>query len=88
VTTRFAATEDAEDVKDLHGNGPNAQVRHLQLVLKFFWESETDQLGDYELLPLARLERQGDAIVLSEDVYSAVFEPVGRACIGTSDQGG
>jgi type VI secretion system protein ImpJ len=66
VITRFAATEDAEEIKDQHGNGPNAQVRHLQLVLKFFWETETEQLGDYELIPLARLERQGDAIVLSE----------------------
>jgi type VI secretion system protein ImpJ len=67
VTTRFAAPEDAQDVRDLHGSGPSAQVRHLRLVLNFFWESEKDQLGDYELLPLARLERQGDAIVLSED---------------------
>jgi type VI secretion system protein ImpJ len=66
VTTRFVATEDAEDVKDLHGSGPNAQIRHLRLVLKFFWESEKDQLGDYELIPLAKLERQGDAIVLSD----------------------
>jgi type VI secretion system protein ImpJ len=66
VTTRFAATDDAEEIKDLHGNGPNAQVRHLHLVLRFFWENEKDQLGDYELIPLARLERQGDAIVLSD----------------------
>lgn len=66
VTTRFVATEDADDIKDLHGNGPSAQVRHLRLVLKFFWEREKDQLGDYELIPLAQLERQGDAIVLSE----------------------
>ncbi|MBC2713131.1 MAG: type VI secretion system baseplate subunit TssK [Desulfosarcina sp.] len=66
VTTRFAATEDAEEIKDLHGNGPNAQVRHLRLALKFFWETEKGQLGDYELIPLAKLERQGDAIALSE----------------------
>ncbi|BBO67205.1 type VI secretion protein [Desulfosarcina alkanivorans] len=66
VTTRFAATEAVEDVRDQHGSGPNAEIRHLHLVLKFFWETETDQLGDYELIPLARLERQGDTIVLSE----------------------
>ncbi|MCB2147277.1 MAG: type VI secretion system baseplate subunit TssK [Deltaproteobacteria bacterium] len=66
VTTRFVATEDAEEFKDLHGNGPSAQVRHLHLVLHFFWETEKDQLGDYELIPLAKLERQGDAIALSD----------------------
>jgi len=66
VTTRFVATEEAGEFKDLHGNGPSAQVRHLHLVLNFFWESEKDQLGDYELIPLVKLERQGDAIALSE----------------------
>ena len=66
VSTRFVATEEAGEFKDLHGNGPSAQVRHLHLVLNFFWESEKDQLGDYELIPLVKLERQGDAIALSE----------------------
>lgn len=69
TNTRFVATEDAEDIKDQHGKGPSAQVRHLRMVLKFFWESETDQLGDYELIPLALLERQGDAIVLSQQYF-------------------
>jgi len=66
VNTRFVATEDAEEIRDQHGSGPSAQVRHLQFALKFFWESEVDQLGDYELIPLVLLERQGDAVVLSQ----------------------
>jgi len=66
VTTRFVATEDADDIKDLHGSGPDAQVRHLFMALRFFWEHEKEQLGDYELIPLVRLERQGDAVQLSE----------------------
>jgi type VI secretion system protein ImpJ len=66
ITTRFVAAEDADDVRDQHGNGPSAQVRHLYMVLKFFWETEKDQLGDYELIPLVMLERQGDAAVLSQ----------------------
>jgi len=66
VTTRFVTTEDPEDIRDQHGNGPSAQVRHLQYVLKFFWETEIDQLGDYELIPLVLLERQGDTVALSE----------------------
>lgn len=65
VKTRFVTTEEADETKDLHGNGPSAQIRHLMIVLNFFWESEKDQLGDYELIPLTRLERQGDAVVLS-----------------------
>ncbi|BBO88781.1 type VI secretion system baseplate subunit TssK [Desulfosarcina ovata] len=66
VTTRFVATESVDEIRDLHGSGPNAQIQHLMLVLKFFWETEKDQLSDYELIPLTRLERQGDAIQMSE----------------------
>jgi len=66
VTTRFAATEDSEEISDQHGSGPSAQVRHLRYVLKFFWETEIDELGEYELIPLVLLERQGDAVVVSE----------------------
>ncbi|WP_319525623.1 type VI secretion system baseplate subunit TssK [uncultured Desulfosarcina sp.] len=66
VNTRFLATEDSEDIRDQHGSGPSAQIRYLRYVLKFFWETEIDQLGDYELIPLVLLERQGDAVALSE----------------------
>jgi type VI secretion system protein ImpJ len=66
VTTRFVTTEDADEIKDLQGNGPSAQVRHLTLMLRFFWEHEKDQLGDYELIPLVQLERQGDEVVISQ----------------------
>jgi type VI secretion system protein ImpJ len=67
VTTRYATTDAPQEINDLHGNGPQAQIRHLHLVLRFIWEAERDQLGDYEVIPLAKLERQGDAIVPSEE---------------------
>lgn len=67
VRTRFVTTEDSEDIRDLHSNGPDAQIRRMQLVLKLFWQTEQDQFGDYEVIPLARLERDGDDVVLSEN---------------------
>jgi type VI secretion system protein ImpJ len=66
VTTRFATTADSEDTVDLHQGGPEAQLKRLFYVLKIFWESETDQLGDYVLIPLARLQRFGEDITVSE----------------------
>jgi type VI secretion system protein ImpJ len=66
VTTRYVATTDAEEIKDLYHDGPNAQVKRLHYVLRIFWETETDRLGDYVLIPIARLERSGDAIILSD----------------------
>ena len=66
VHTRFVTSNDPEEVRDFHQNGPPAQVKRLQYVLKVFWETEKEQLGDYYLLPVARLERMGEKVVLSE----------------------
>jgi type VI secretion system protein ImpJ len=66
ITTRFVASADAEEVKDLHMNGPSGQVKSLYHVLRIFYETEKDQLGDYVLLPIAQLERAGEEIVLSQ----------------------
>jgi type VI secretion system protein ImpJ len=65
ITTRFVASADAEEVKDLYTNGPSGQVKSLYHVLRIFYETEKDQLGDYVLLPVAQLERAGEEIVLS-----------------------
>ncbi|HSB71557.1 MAG TPA: type VI secretion system baseplate subunit TssK [Candidatus Methylomirabilis sp.] len=66
VTTRFVSRADPEEVQDLHSGGPVGQVKRLHYVLRIFWESERDQLGDYVLLPIAQLERMGEEIRLSE----------------------
>jgi type VI secretion system protein ImpJ len=67
ISTRFVTTNDHEEIKDLHAGGPDGQVKRLRFALKIFWENEQDQLGEYELIPLAQLERFGAEIRLSED---------------------
>jgi len=64
VNTRWVTTNVAEKIKDLHQEGPEADVQKLTYVLRIFWESEKDQLGDYELIPLAKLERDQDNVKL------------------------
>lgn len=65
VGTRWVTTNTSEQVPDLHQDGPAADVRRLQYALKIFWESERDQLGDYELIALAQLEKDQDQVRLS-----------------------
>jgi type VI secretion system protein ImpJ len=65
VTTRFATASDPEEVPDLHQDGPPAQVKRMDHVLKIFWGTEADDLGDYLLIPIAQLVRTGDDIALS-----------------------
>ncbi len=66
VTTRFVTTPNPEMVKDLHVNGPAGQVKMLHYLLKIFWETERERLGDYALIPVAQLERMGEEIRLSQ----------------------
>jgi len=67
VTTRFISKADPEEIKDLHSDGPGGQVKTLHYMLRIFWENEIDQIGDYDLVPLAQLERTGEETALSQN---------------------
>ncbi|WP_339137014.1 MAG: type VI secretion system baseplate subunit TssK [Candidatus Electrothrix sp. GW3-4] len=69
VSTRFVSTTEPEEVPDLYQGEAMAQVKRLHYVLKIFWDSEEDELGDYELIPLARLQRHGENIVPSNRFF-------------------
>lgn len=91
VNTRFVTTTSTDEVKDLHESGPEAQVRCLHHVLKIFWQTEKEQLGDYELLPIARLEHDGDDILLSRNfvppcLILTAFEPLLKIVNDIRDQ--
>lgn len=66
VNTRYVTVADSEEILDLHSGGPQGKVKRLHFVLKVFWETERDKLGDYVLIPIAQLERVGEEIVLSQ----------------------
>ncbi len=66
VTTQFVTTPDPEEVKDLHSGGPLGRVKRLYYLLKIFYETEREQLGDYLLIPASQLERVGEEIKLSQ----------------------
>lgn len=70
VSTRFVSSTDPEQMPDLHGNGPQAEVKRMDFLLKIFWETELDQLGDYKLIPIARLKKNLEEIIVSTDFIS------------------
>lgn len=71
-TSRFAALSNPEEVVDMYGEGASGQVKPLKYVLKVFWQNELDVAGDYHLIPIARLERDGQRIFLSENFLPPV----------------
>ncbi|MBI5896567.1 MAG: type VI secretion system baseplate subunit TssK [Desulfobacterales bacterium] len=62
--TRLAVPVAPETVADIYGKGPAAQVRRMAYVLALVFENELDQAGDMDLIPVARLTREGDKIAV------------------------
>jgi type VI secretion system protein ImpJ len=73
ISTRYVSSPEPEDVEDLYEVGPAGQVKKMQFVLKLFWETEKEMVGDYLLLPLARLEKDGEAIRVSPQFVPPVL---------------
>ena len=73
ISTRFVATENPEEMVDMYRGGPPAQVKRLNYVLKIFWENEVKELGNYYLIPLAQLQRNGKEIKFSQKFISPVI---------------
>lgn len=65
INTRFISPSATEEVRDLHESGPSAQVRRMKYALKILWETEKDFFGDYETIPIAQIERQGEEVAFS-----------------------
>ncbi len=66
VTTRFISLAGAEEIRDLHSGGPTGQIKRLYQVLRIFWETEKEHLGDFTFIPVGQLERVGEEVRLSE----------------------
>lgn len=60
--SRFAAAADPAQVPDMYSDGAAGQVATMEYVLRIFWEDEIKHLGDYELMPLVRLEQDGESV--------------------------
>jgi type VI secretion system protein ImpJ len=67
ISTRFMADRDAEPLADLYAGGEELPIERMHFVLKILWEEEIKNIGDYEIIPIARLEhRKGDIVMMPE----------------------
>jgi type VI secretion system protein ImpJ len=83
VATRFATVMDAPEVADFYSEGPAAPLHTLLYVVKIFFESELDNLDDYDLIPIARLVRDGDSVVLSDRFIPPSYALAGSDALQT-----
>jgi type VI secretion system protein ImpJ len=67
VPTRFTAEDETENLADFYEDSESLPVERLRYVLKLLWEEEERSIGDFEVIPIARLETIKGNIVLSPD---------------------
>ena len=67
IPTRYCAERDAEHLADIYDGGEELPIERMQYVLKLLWENEKERVGDFEVIPIARLEsRDGEVFVASD----------------------
>lgn len=59
---RLAVPAEPQEVPDRYAGGPPGRVTMMTYILRLFWEEEIVELKDYDLMPLARLEQDGDVV--------------------------
>ena len=64
ANTRMVSLADAEEFPDLYSAGPSANIPTVQYAVRIFFEPELNSLDDYDLIHIARLVRDSDAIKL------------------------
>jgi len=67
VNTRLITNETPDQVNDLYQNESSAHVNRMNYLLRIFFHTEKEQLGNYELIPVAEILRHGEDIRISKE---------------------
>lgn len=62
---RHVITADPQEIPDYYSGDDEGQVSFMSYVLHLFWEDEIEALNAYDLMPLVRMEQDGDSVKLS-----------------------
>jgi type VI secretion system protein ImpJ len=73
IPTRYAAEREAEQLPDLSSGGEELPIERMCYVLKVLWEEEKNSIGDYEIIPVARLESRKGEISIMPDYIPPVL---------------
>jgi type VI secretion system protein ImpJ len=81
--TRLAVAVEPENVPDVYGNGPPAQIRRMSYVLRLVFDFEREQAGNLDLIPVARLIREGDKIALDQSFVPPCLTMTGSPALAS-----
>ncbi len=64
---RFITKDTSSETLDLYREGRGAHIATLDYALKFIWDSEIEHYSDHYLIPIARIEFNGQDAFISQD---------------------
>ena len=81
MPTRFCAERDTEQLADIYTGGEELPIERMQYVLKILWEDEKERVGDYEVIPVARLESRKGEVFIASDYIPPVLSIASSAAL-------
>ncbi len=73
LKSRYDLNLSQEEVADLYNGDYNTQITSLNYILSLVWDSEIDLYPEYELIPIARIEYNGQHPVCSQGFVPPVI---------------
>ena len=70
INTRYVSNSEPTSANNLYHDDESAEVQFMDYCLKIFFDDEIKNLNGYQILPLAKIKKQSDQIVLS-NTYTA-----------------
>lgn len=88
--TTYSVLADPEQTGDQYDDGPPAQVKFMRYVLAVRFENELDGMDAYERIPVARLTKREEKIIIDPDyvppcLQMASAEPLARVLDNITD---
>lgn len=80
-TRCVTALHQTTSVPDLHSDGPAAEIKTLNFVIRVLWESELEKFTDYDVIPVAVLEYSSDGIRIAPNFIPPCYALSASTCL-------
>jgi len=74
IDTRFITNSEANNVDNLYHEDEMAQIQFMSYHLKIFFEDEIKNLNAYQVIPIVKIQKDGEQIVLSSEFIPPLLD--------------
>jgi len=74
IGTRFVTNSQAKEMGNLYHEDETAQIQFMDYYLKIFFEDEIKNLNAYQVIPIAKIQKDAEQIVFSNDFVPPLLD--------------